>query len=149
MTPYQLLLAEDNPADIYLIRQALRDHDVPCEIHVVEDGQSAIQFVNSTENEKLATRRLDLILLDLNLPQHDGIEILKIIRSSPGLAEVPVAVLTSSDSPRDRRAVDTLGVTRYIRKPSELEAFLEIGQTIKELLRDIPARSAGVSSNPR
>ena len=146
MTQYQVLLAEDNPADIYLIRQALRDHQVPCDVQVVEDGRSAIQFVSAMEKHTLDLRRPDLILLDLNLPQHDGIEILKLIRSSHELAHTPVAILTSSDSPRDRHAVDELGITRYIRKPSDLQAFLDIGNTIKEILRDIPARTTGASS---
>ena len=137
MNTFRILLAEDNPADIYLIRQALRDHDVPCNIHIVEDGLSALQFIGRMEADTPQAGQPDLILLDLNLPQHDGIEILKMIRSSPRLAHVPVAILTSSDSPRDRHAVDELGVTRYIRKPSELEAFMDIGKVIKELLMDI------------
>ena len=146
MTLYHILLAEDNPADIYLIRQALQEHNVPCEMHVVEDGQSAIQFVTAMEKRALDPRRPDLILLDLNLPQHDGIEILRLIRSNPDLARIPVAILTSSDSPRDRDAVDQLGITRYIRKPSDLQTFLNIGNTIKEILKGIPARSTGASS---
>jgi CheY-like chemotaxis protein len=131
MTPFHIVVAEDNPADIYLIREALHKHNISCELYVVEDGQSAIELFADVGRR---SARPDLILLDLNLPQHDGIEILRVIRSRTELAEVPVAILTSSDSPRDRHAVDDLRVTRYIRKPSELEAFLQIGSEIKEML---------------
>lgn len=139
MTPFHIVVAEDNPADIYLIREALHNHNISCELYVVEDGQSAIELFADAGRH---SGRPDLILLDLNLPQHDGIEILRAIRSRTELAEVPVAILTSSDSPRDRCAVDELRVTRYIRKPSELEAFLQIGSEIKEMLIGASARAA-------
>ena len=142
MPPFHIVIAEDNPADTYLIREALRSHGIACEMHVVEDGQSAIDLFAASGAACFTSGRPDLILLDLNLPQHDGIEILRAIRNRAELAEVPVAILTSSDSPRDRRAVNELGVTRYIRKPSELEAFLNIGSEIKELLMGARTRAA-------
>jgi len=141
MTRFHIVIAEDNPADTYLIREALRSHDVACEMHVVEDGQSAIELFSGGGSACFTSGRPDLILLDLNLPQHDGIEILRAIRNRSELAEVPVAILTSSDSPRDRCAVNALGVTRYIQKPSELEAFLNIGSEIKELLMGTRTRA--------
>ena len=147
MTSFHIVIAEDNPADIYLIREALQNHNVSCELHVVEDGQSAIEFFSGTDQNPSGSGRPDLILLDLNLPQHDGIEILHAIRNRTELAQVPVAILTSSDSPRDRHAVDELGVTRYIRKPSELEEFLNIGNEIKEILMGASLAARGTTDH--
>ncbi len=130
MKPSHIILVEDNPADVYLIREALREHCVIHEMQILTDGRSAIQFFNTYGQ----TDSPDLVILDLNLPQHDGLEILKVIRASRGLADVPVAVLTSSDSPRDRDAVRNLGVTNYVRKPSSLDEFLSIGKLFKELM---------------
>ena len=133
MASFNIVLAEDNPADVYLIRQALSEYQVSCDLYVVREGKSAIRLLSDI-GEQFGYRRPDLIILDLNLPQHDGIEILKAIRCSRELAQVPVVVLSSSDSPRDRRAVDELRVLRYLRKPLELEEFMALGKTFKELL---------------
>ena len=144
MKPFNIVLAEDNPADIYLIRQALTEHGVSCEVCVVRDGKSAIRLFNADAG--CDPRPPDLILLDLNLPQHDGIEILKAIRRREELAEVPVAILSSSESPNDFRAASELGAVRYIRKPLELDAFMSLGQAIKELLRDESPSDGGPPS---
>lgn len=131
MTPSHIVLVEDNAADVYLIREALHEHAVAHRMEILTDGKAAIQFFSRPEQAP----NPDLIILDLNLPQHDGIEILKMIRSNGGeLARVPVAVFTSSDSPRDRDAVHSLGIAHYVRKPSNLDAFLGIGKLIKEIL---------------
>jgi two-component system, chemotaxis family, response regulator Rcp1 len=143
MTSFNIVLAEDNPADVYLIRQALSEHEVSCHVCVVRDGKSAIRFFSGPMEESFGSRRPDLILLDLNLPQHDGIEILKAIRASRELAQVPVAILSSSESPRDRCAVDELGVVRYIRKPLELDEFMSLGKTIKDILPGTSPPDAG------
>ena len=147
MTAFNIVLAEDNPADVYLIRQALLEHQVPCEMRVVPDGRSAIRLFTDGEREP-ASPLPHLILLDLNLPQHDGIEILKTIRASGQLRHVPVAILSSSESPQDRRAVDELGVVLYIRKPLDLDAFMSLGKTIKDLLMSTSAPITGPRSVP-
>jgi chemotaxis family two-component system response regulator Rcp1 len=141
MKSFNIVLAEDNPADIYLIRQALTEHQVSCDVCVVKDGKSAIRLFS--DRSRSNPPRPDLILLDLNLPQHDGIEILKAIRGRSELSQVPVAILSSSESPRDHRAANALGVVQYIQKPLELDAFMSLGKTIKELLRDASAPDAG------
>ena len=125
----EILLAEDNPADIYLIREALKHHQVRAELLVSTDGKDVLEKIQNTE-----TRAPALIILDLNLPRHDGIEVLEVVRGNPDLAHVPVVVLTSSDSPRDRLNALHLGATRYIRKPSNLNDFLSLGGVFKELL---------------
>jgi CheY-like chemotaxis protein len=127
----EILLAEDNPADVYLIREALREHSVRCRLRVVSDGQEVLRIF---AGEAGADKPVDLVILDLNLPRHDGIEILQRLRESPRFSHVPVVVLTSSDSPRDRQMATGLGATRFLRKPSSLEQFLAVGLIFRDLL---------------
>jgi two-component system, chemotaxis family, response regulator Rcp1 len=125
-----ILLAEDNPADVYLIREALKEHGVDCPIQTASDGRDVLALIDSAG----PSWHPDLIILDLNLPRHDGIELLRKLRSTAELSRVPVVVLTSSDSPRDRATATELGATRYLSKPSNLEHFLELGAIFRELL---------------
>lgn len=127
----EILLAEDNPADVYLIREALKEHGIDSPVHVVWDGKEVLQFI---EEANSAAHRLGLIILDLNLPRHDGIEVLQRLRETEGLSHVPVVVLTSSDSPRDRVVASEFGATCYLRKPFSLEQFLSLGGVFKDLL---------------
>ena len=129
----EVLLADDNPSDVYLIREALREHGVDCILRVASDGKEALSII-SGEVPDAVMGRINLIILDLNLPRHDGIEILQKLRESAGLEHVPVVVLTSSDSPRDRILAEQLGATRYLRKPSSLDEFLSLGAVFKDLL---------------
>jgi chemotaxis family two-component system response regulator Rcp1 len=129
----EVLLADDNPSDVYLIREALREHGVDCILRVASDGKEALSII-SGEVPDAVMGRINLIILDLNLPRHDGIEILQKLRESAGLEHVPVVVLTSSDSPRDRILAEQLGATRYLRKPSSLDEFLNLGAVFKDLL---------------
>jgi chemotaxis family two-component system response regulator Rcp1 len=129
----EVLLADDNPSDVYLIREALREHAVDCLLRVVSDGKDALGVITG-ETAGADTRSISLIILDLNLPRHDGIEILQKLRESVTLDHVPVVILTSSDSPRDRVLANQLGATRYLRKPSSLEEFLSLGAVFKDLL---------------
>ena len=130
MTP-EVLLADDNPSDVYLIREAIREHGVDCVLRVSSDGKDALGIISG---EASGIGSISLIILDLNLPRHDGIEILQRLRQSAGLEHIPVVVLTSSDSPRDRLMANELGATRYLHKPSNLEEFLGLGAIFKELL---------------
>lgn len=126
----EILLAEDNPADVYLIREALKEHGVVYSMRVAQDGKHVLTLLTS----ETSGWRPDLIILDLNLPRHDGIEILQRLRSTERVAQVPVVVLTSSDSPRDRQTALEWGAKRYLLKPSNLEEFLDLGMIFKELL---------------
>jgi len=129
----EVLLADDNPSDVYLIREALREHGVDCDLRVASDGKAALGII-SGERPDAVVGGISLIILDLNLPRHDGIEILQRLRQSAWWEHVPVVVLTSSDSPRDRQMANQLGATRYLRKPSSLDEFLGLGAIFKELL---------------
>lgn len=140
LSPVQILLAEDNPADVYLIRQALAENCVECLLRVARDGKEALSMLCVEEGVASAATP-DLILLDINLPQHDGTEILQCIRDDSRLAAVPVIVLTSSDSPADRLSATQLGAARFIKKPSLLDEFLAIGAVIREVLAARPLSS--------
>ena len=136
-----ILLAEDHPADVYLIRAALEEYGIDLPIQVAAEGEEVLRIIS--QQEALGGAQPKLIILDLNLPRHDGIEILQRLRGTKRLARIPVVVLTSSDSPRDRMVASELGATRFLRKPSNLEQFLSLGAVFKELLAQGEAQSSG------
>jgi len=138
----KILLAEDNPADVYLIRTALEEHEVHLPLQVAADGSEVLRVIQ--EEESLAETQLELIILDLNLPRHDGIEILRRLRETEHLSRIPVVVLTSSDSPSDRLAASELGAACFLRKPSNLEQFLNLGAVFKTLLGQAKAQSGAI-----
>jgi CheY-like chemotaxis protein len=130
-----VLVIEDNPADVELLRWALEGADVRCELTVIEDGGEALAFIQ--QRGKYAGRQApDLTILDLNLPKYDGIELLEAMRANNAFTSVPVAVLSSSSSPRDRARMEPFNIGRYITKPPDLDEYLQIGFVVKELLRE-------------
>ena len=128
MAPVRILLAEDNPADVYLIEEALREHKVEYALSLAQDGEQVLTLILD------AATRPDLLLMDLNMPKRTGGEVLERMRSEPDCAALPVIVLTSSDSPMDRAEAIRLGATMFLRKPTGLDEFLAIGASIKTLL---------------
>jgi len=130
----RIFLAEDNPADVYLLREALGvDSNADIELLVAADGAEALDYVHR-RGKYTALPKPDLVVLDLNLPKSDGTDILQCIRDSEELRDVPVVILTSSDSPRDRAAALRLGANGYITKPSDLDAFLSLGDTLRSYM---------------
>lgn len=95
--PFEILVAEDNPADVRLVQEALKHHAVDCALHVVYDGAQAIEFINRLEGDRKHLP-LDLLLVDMHLPKRDGEEILKHLRSTERYAQIPVVVMTGADS---------------------------------------------------
>ena len=138
----RILLAEDNPADVYLIRVALEEHGIDLPLEVAADGKEVLQIIE--RESRAESTDLSLIILDLNLPRHDGIEIMERLLETGRLAQVPVVVLTSSDSPRDRSLAGNLGAARFLRKPSNLEQFLSLGAAFKEVLLQAKAHTNSV-----
>lgn len=130
---HRILLAEDNPGDVLLFREALRTCNLAHELTVAEDGEKALLLL-----EKVGTpdngARPDLIVLDINLPRRSGQDVLRWVRGNPSLAAVPVIVLTSSASPEDKTKALELGANIYIQKSSNLDEILEIGHTVRDLL---------------
>jgi len=133
------LLVEDNPADVFLIRQAILSHSLDLDLYVASDGDQAYEFIERADNDSESPCP-ELVLLDLNLPKRSGREVLVRLRQSTGCSTVPVVILTSSDLSDDRKELSTLGANRYFCKPSTYDEFLKIGAVIKELL---PALSNG------
>ena len=97
----RILVIEDNPADVELLRWALEDAGLDCELTVIDDGRDALDFVLQ-RGKHAASSPPDLAILDWNLPKNDGLEILEGLRGNHAFDGVPVAVLSSSSSPRDR-----------------------------------------------
>ena len=128
------MVAEDNPADVYLLREALGQQQEDVELTVVIDGEEALDYIDARGRYR-GTPRPDLFVLDLNLPKSDGSDVLKRIREKPELASVPVVVLTSSDSPKDRHTASTLGAASFLTKPSDLDQFLALGKTLLGFVR--------------
>jgi CheY-like chemotaxis protein len=131
---FRILLAEDNPGDVLLFREALRGRGFPFEIVVAEDGQKAMSLLADVSAPG-GSSRPDLIVLDVNLPKHGGDEVLQRIRSEASFAGVPVVMLTSSASPVDRDKATNLGANLYLQKSSNLEELFEIGEIIEGLLK--------------
>ncbi len=128
-----ILLAEDNPGDIFLVQQALRQHGIPHELHIVRDGEQALATVAHL-GEPGQTPCPDVMLLDLNLPKVDGPDVLCQFRKHPACVNTPVVVISSSDARKDRERMAQLGVSRYFRKPSSFDAFMELGAVVKSVV---------------
>jgi len=124
MKSKSLLLVEDNPQDEMLILRALKKANVANIIHVVRDGQQAVDFLLNTDAG--AERVLPaVILLDIGLPRLSGLEVLDIIRKDQRTKLVPVVILTSSDEERDRLRSYESGANSFVRKPLEFSEFAE------------------------
>jgi len=134
--PLLILLAEDNTADVYLVRISLRQHGIPHDLYVVKDGEEAIDFIKAAD---LGGPVPGLVLLDLNLPKRTGQEILEHLRNSQRWTDVPVIIMSSSDSPSERAKAAKLGIGDYFRKPSRLDEFMRLGDVVKRVLQDSTA----------
>jgi CheY-like chemotaxis protein len=126
-----VLLVEDDPGDVMLIREAFADHKVGNALAVVSDGVEAIAFLRR-EGEHAGAPRPDLILLDLNLPRKDGTEVLAEIKADPDLATIPVVVLTTSEAEEDILRSYELHANAYVTKPVDFEQFSRIVHQIDE-----------------
>jgi len=112
---------------------------IPAELHVVADGEKAIAFIDSADADDRAPCPT-LILLDLNLPKKSGSEVLRHLRQSRKCADAQVVIVTSSDSEKDRLETAALAADGYFRKPSGYEAFLKIGEIVREMLIRTPPK---------
>lgn len=127
----RILLVEDNPGDVRLTIEALKEGKILNEVSVVEDGVEALDYLH--RNGKYAdAHRPDLILLDLNLPKKDGREVLEEIKQDAGLKKIPVVVLTTSAAERDILRAYNLHANCYITKPVDLEQFIRVVQLIED-----------------
>jgi two-component system, chemotaxis family, response regulator Rcp1 len=129
--PIEILLVDDDPGDVRLTREALKDGKVSNVVHVAEDGAAALAFLRG-EPPYPDARRPDLILLDLNMPKKDGKEVLAEVKADPGLRRIPVVVLTTSEAEQDVAQSYDLHANAYVRKPIDLEQFIRAVQSIDE-----------------
>jgi len=128
--PVEILLVEDNPGDIRLTQETLKDSKLLNRMSVVVDGVEAMAFLRR-EGPYSAATRPDLILLDLNLPKKDGREVLTEIKADESLRRIPVVVLTTSDAQSDILKVYDLHANCYIKKPVDLDQFIEVVKAIE------------------
>lgn len=141
--PIEMLLVEDNEADIRLTQIALQQAKLENRLHVVRDGEQALAFLKR-EGEYADAVRPDLLLLDLNLPKVSGAEVLKEIRENPQLKTLPVVILTTSDADKDIYESYELHANCYITKPVDLRKFMGV----VEMIEDFWARVANLPSGP-
>ena len=130
---YRIWIAEDNPADVYLIEEALRRHKFAYRLTTADNGEDMLNMIARLDRDP-AEGCPDLFLIDLNLPRRSGDEILARLRQSSRCSLVPAIVITSSDSPQDRARVRDLGASYYFRKPADLEKFMAIGGIVRTFL---------------
>ena len=130
MKPLQLLLAEDNRADVFLVREALATHSLTYELVVAPDGEQAMRLIEQIGTERACP---DVLLLDLNLPKADGEEVLRSFREHPECGNTPVIVVTSSDALKDRERMALLGAAHYFRKPSDVEEYMLLGALVRDV----------------
>jgi len=140
-----ILLAEDNSADIELVREALEDRAIAFELQVVEDGERAMDFIERIDRDS-TLRCPKVFLLDLHLPKRNGEEILRRLRASERCGQTPVVILTSSDSPSDRETATRNAALHYFRKPSTLEQYMQLGDVVENIISlNAPARTEFIS----
>jgi len=130
----RILLAEDNRADILMVREALSAHQIPHQLDVMVNGEDALAFI-ARMGKPGEPPCPDILLLDLNLPRTDGLDVLREFRRHPECVATPVIVMSSSNAPRDREAAGALDVASYFTKPMSYEKFIQLGQLIKDAVR--------------
>ncbi len=139
----RILLVEDNPADVRLMREAFAEQGTSVELVIAGDGEEAMRLLQEPVN------RPDLILLDLNLPRKDGREVLAEIKADASLRTIPVLVLTSSEAERDVEHSYALHANVYLRKPlsyTELQAIVAAIDTFWLTVARLPPRGDGSTS---
>ena len=127
--PVEILLVEDNPGDVRLTKEALKEGKVYNNLHWARDGVEALEFLKR-EGKHTKAPRPDIILLDLNLPKKDGREVLAVIKGEPELKHIPVVVLTTSKAEEDVLRSYELHANCYVTKPVDLEKFIQVVQSI-------------------
>ncbi|MFE4955809.1 response regulator [Streptomyces sp. NPDC056653] len=141
--PIEVLLVEDDPGDELMTREAFEDNKIRNTLHVVRDGQEALDFLYR-RGDHIDAPRPELILLDLNLPRYDGRQVLEKIKSDPELALIPVVVLTTSSAEEDILRSYKLHANAYVTKPVDLDQFISAVRQIDEFFVTVvrlPGRS--------
>ena len=131
----KVLVVEDNPNDVSIIKRAMRKSDVKCELYFARDGEEALDFLYRQKEEFEDAPRPDLILLDLNLPKINGLEVLAKIKGDESLRRLPVIVLTISEREEDMVKAYDSGAASYMTKPVDSKDFERLIQTVQDYWR--------------
>src|SRR5580704_13074024 len=134
--PIEILLVEDDPGNVLLTQEALKENKYPIIIHDVPDGIAAMAFLRR-EPPYANAARPDLVLLDLNLPKKDGREVLAEIKADPDLRSIPVVVLTTSGAEEDVLRSYDLHANAYVQKPLDMDQFVDVIQTFDEFFLSV------------
>jgi len=126
-----VLLVEDDDGDVLMTREAFEHHKIRNNLHVVQDGEEALQFLHR-EGPYADAPRPGLILLDLNLPRRDGREVLAELKADPELRVIPVVVLTTSEAEEDILRSYTLHANAYVSKPVDFDRFIDVIRQIDD-----------------
>jgi CheY-like chemotaxis protein len=130
--PFNILLVDDEPGDVDLVKLALADGRFPCAVSVCINGKEAMRFLRKEAPRFADAKTPDLMLLDLNMPQMNGKEVLREMKADPALAAIPVVVLTTSDVERDVVASYDLGASGYIAKPIDMDHLFQAIHSVEE-----------------
>ena len=133
--PARILIVEDNPADVFLLRHALDQHGEEYRLEVLQDGEEAIRFIEHYRTSASEPEPC-VIILDLHLPKHDGAAVLHAIRREPVLAHVQVVALSSLAAPQDETKILDLGARLYETKPTDLDDWIKLAGLILEICRE-------------
>jgi len=147
MEPVNILLVEDNEGDILLTREALEDAKIHVNLSVVNDGKEAVDFLNNRGNFADAVLP-DILLLDMNLPKKNGLEVLQYIKGNDNLKHIPVIMLSTSSSPKDINLCYNNYANCYITKPVEVNDFLSVVATIENFwisIVKLPSKKSNVN----
>ena len=140
-----ILIVEDNPGDVRLMREALRDMQPPVTIHVAMDGDEALLFLRQ-EGKHAGAPTPDLIFLDFNLPKSDSRDILRQVKEDQDLRLIPIAILTTSDADRDIREAYELHANCYLRKPIDLDSFFATIRKAAHFWLDVAHSAANIQA---
>jgi CheY-like chemotaxis protein len=132
----EVLLVEDDPGDELMTREAFEDNKIANRLHVTRDGEEALDFLYR-RGEHADAPRVDLVLLDLNLPKYDGREVLQQIRSDPGLTHMPVVILTTSSAEEDVLRSYKLHANAFVTKPVDVNQFIAAVRQIDEFFLSV------------
>lgn len=135
-TPVEILLVEDNEPDVVLTQEAFEEADIPSALHVASDGVEALQFLRR-EGKYAAAPRPDVILLDINMPRKNGLEVLAELKADPELRSIPVVVLTTSQADEDILRSYQSHASSYIVKPVDFEQFYSAIETLGKYMLSI------------
>ncbi|RBQ18571.1 response regulator [Spongiactinospora rosea] len=129
--PIEVLLVEDDPGDVLLTREAFAYNKLRNRLHVVEDGEDAVAFMRR-EGPYSGAPRPDLVLLDLNLPRMDGLEVLAVVKQDAELRSIPIVVLTTSEAEEDILRSYHLHANAYVSKPVDFTRFIQVVRQIDD-----------------